>query len=116
MGSVLQTMDFDQWQELAESDPETFESARLTMIDEVIESAPPAQQKRLRCLQWRIDQERRLSNNPLGACIRLSSMMWDSVIGEEGLLDSLQRLSDMPDGLYRPPRKPRVIPFPPSAD
>jgi hypothetical protein len=92
MKSVLQTMSFNEWFKLAEQDPSAFESIRRTLIDELIESAPTEQQQRLRCLQWRIDQERRRSSSPLGACIRMSNMMWERVTGKNGLLENVGRL------------------------
>lgn len=110
--TVLQTMDFNEWLRLAQQDPEIFESARLDMIDEAIQSAPEEQRAKLRCLQWRIDQVRRRSNTPLGACISLSHMMWERVVGDEGLLEHIGRLRGpymVEDGPRRSSAK--VIPF-----
>lgn len=84
--------DFDKWVEMAKQDPSSFESMRLAAIDDVINSASEEQQQRLRSLQWRIDQERRQAKTPLGACINLSTMMWERVMGEGGLVDHLQSL------------------------
>lgn len=86
-------LDFDTMSELAEHDLETFESMRLAAIEELIESAPQERQQRMRCLQWRIDQERRLARTPLGACYRISKMMWESLIGKDGLMDQIKYLS-----------------------
>ena len=88
-------MSFNEWFELAQQDPAAFESTRLTLIEELIESAPPGQRQRLRCLQWRIDQERRRSSSPLDACVRLSNMMWERVTGENGLLENVARLQGL---------------------
>jgi hypothetical protein len=44
----------------------------------------------MRKLQWRIDRERDLSKNPMAACIKLSQMMWDAVLGEQGLLETIK--------------------------
>lgn len=87
-------IDFETWAQLAREDPEAFEARRREAIAELIESAPERSRERLRCLQWRIDQERRLARTPLAACMRISQMMWRSVLGEGGLqqrLDELQR-------------------------
>jgi hypothetical protein len=115
--TFLQTMDFNEWLRLAQQDPETFESARLDMIDEVIKSAPEEQRAKLRCLQWRIDQVRRRSNTPLGACISLSHMMWERVVGDEGLLEHIGRLQGCrgPYVVDRAPRRcsAKVIPLHP---
>lgn len=115
MKSVLQTMDFNEWLRLAQQDPEAFESIRLDMIDEVIQAAPEEQRVKLRCLQWRIDQERRRSRTPLGACIRLSHLMWDRVMGENGLLDHIARLHGVlespPEEKLSSPCSAKVIPL-----
>jgi hypothetical protein len=79
------TLDFDSMSQIAQEDPQGFERLRQAAIDEVIESAPRDQQHRLRCLQWRIDQERR-NCTPLSACLKISRMMWDHLLGSEGLL------------------------------
>ncbi|HEC15027.1 MAG TPA: DUF3135 domain-containing protein [Sedimenticola sp.] len=112
----LPPLDFDLWSKVAEQDPDTFESMRLAAIEEFIESAPAERRQRLRCLQWRIDQERRLSRSPMGACIRISRMMWENLLGEEGLVRHIRYLGE-PSGnqnaISRPPPQARVIPFRP---
>ena len=88
-------IDFDTWSEMARNDPEAFEKMRLQAIEAVIDSAPEANRERLRRLQWRIDQERRLARTPMAACMRISRMMWRAVLGPNGLNDrfaELQRL------------------------
>ena len=88
-------IDFDTWSELAKTDPGAFEAMRQEAIAAVIESAPEANRERLRRLQWRIDQERRLARTPMAACVRISRMMWRSVLGPHGLnerFSELQRL------------------------
>ncbi len=69
--------DFDAWATLADTDPQAFEDLRQALIEAFIEQAPPRCRPRLRCLQWRIEQERARSKTPLAACIRLTRMMWD---------------------------------------
>ncbi len=90
----LQAVDFEQWLKIAQQDADTFESMRLAAIEEIIESAPEKNRERLRCLQWRIDQERRLSKSPMGACIRISHMMWETLVGEESLTSHLHSLAE----------------------
>ncbi len=88
-------MNFDAWSEMARNDPDAFESMRIAAIEAVIASAPEANRDRLRRLQWRIDQERRLARTPMAACLRISRMMWRRVLGPNGLNDrfgELQRL------------------------
>ncbi len=92
------TTDFDGWfdslMQIAKNDPDAFELLRKQMIDEVINEAPEDNRRRLTGLQWRVDQERRLAKTPMGACIRISDMMWESVAGKGGLLEQLNRVSD----------------------
>jgi len=91
------TTDFDGWFDtmmtMAKNDPEAFELLRVQMINNVIDEAPEDNRRRLIGLQWRVDQERRLARTPMGACIRISNMMWESVTGENGLLEQLNQLS-----------------------
>jgi hypothetical protein len=105
--------DFNQWATLAETDPTAFESMRRDLIERLIESAPEERRLRLRRLQWRIDQERALAKSPLGACIRLSRMMWDRLLGDDGLLEQLQRVGTERE--YRQPRarSARILAFRP---
>lgn len=84
--------DFDQWNELANQDPEEFERQRRIAIEDAINSAPASMHKRLRGLQWRIDMERERSGNPIDSCVRIHRMMIEKVYSTGGLLDSLNRL------------------------
>ncbi|MEN8177898.1 MAG: DUF3135 domain-containing protein [Pseudomonadota bacterium] len=85
------TLDFDSMSLIAKDDPEEFERLRQEAIDEFIESAPLDRRDRLRCLQWRIDQERR-NCSPLSACLKISKMMWDHLMSTEGLLGRQNQL------------------------
>lgn len=87
--------DFDEWATLAKDDPQAFEKMRLAAIDEYLASVPDTHRQRLRRLQWRIDQERRLARSPMSACLRISRMMWDSLLGEGGLRDQLAGLASV---------------------
>lgn len=71
--------DFDTWAHLAQHDKDEFERRRQAAIESLIASAPEASQRRLRGLQFRIDMIRRRAVTPLGACVRISEMMWDKV-------------------------------------
>lgn len=110
-------LDFDGWAQLATDDPESFEATRQAAIEELIQSFPQENRERMRRLQWRIDQERRLAKSPMGSCIRLSKMMWQQLLGNGGLRE---RLSEFAQGLQggelnRPPEgvdaKGRVLVF-----
>ncbi|MBT5229473.1 MAG: DUF3135 domain-containing protein [Methylococcales bacterium] len=86
-------IDFDTWSKLAKEDPEAFEARRKEVIQQLIDSAPEDQRHRLECLQWKVDQIRSRSKTPLAACLRMSKMMWDRVLGKSGLMESLDQLS-----------------------
>jgi hypothetical protein len=89
---------FDEWAEMARDDPDSFEQMRLAAIEDYIGGVPCEQQERLRRLQWRIDQERRLARTPLNACIRLSRMMWDNLLGRGGLRERFAELGGVLQG------------------
>ncbi len=94
-------IDFDTWSEMARTDPETFELMRQAAIEAAILRAAEHNQERLRRLQWRIDQERRLAPTPIAACLRISRMMWRTVLAPGGLNDRFGELrglfSERPD-------------------
>ena len=96
-------IDFEQWSSLASLDPEAFEARRYELIEDVIRSAPLRCQPRLRGLQWRLDRVRERSGTPLAACIRMSEMMWEALLGEGGLRDSLECLTQARPRLPRRP-------------
>lgn len=103
-------IEFDQWAELARSDAQAFETKRSETIEKMIQRMPEHKQQRMRCLQWKIDQVRRRSGTPMAACIKISEMMWDSLLGSGGLRDALKRLGeDQP----APRPEARVLNFPP---
>lgn len=85
--------DFDEWLALAQEDPAAFERRRSRLIEDVIQDAPDHLHQRLRGLQFRIDMERRRARTPMGACVRISGMMWNAFLGEGGLRDTLMTLT-----------------------
>lgn len=114
--SDLDDFDFEHWSKLAQDDPEAFEALRQSAIAEVIASAPEAQQSRLRGLQWRVEQVRERSKTPLGACLKLSEMMWDTVLGANGLLESLGALESASQEQMTARESATVLPFKRSDD
>jgi len=88
-------IDFDYWLQLAQDDPERFESLRSEALEICINRAPDSQQARLRCLQWRIDRVREKTKNPMVACIRISNMMWDTI---NNLATGYQHLEHLQQG------------------
>lgn len=114
--------DFEGWAELAAADSEAFERAREAAVQRIIDSSPPELQQRLRGLQWRIDQVRRQSGGPVGACVRLSQMMWETLLGPKGLVAHIERLTEpgsLPEqapAAVLPFRGPNVNPRTPAPD
>jgi hypothetical protein len=104
-------IDFDGWAQLAQSDPAAFEEKRARLIEETIQRMPEHKQQRLRCLQWKVDQVRSQCSTPMSACIKLSEMMWDSLVGPGGLKDALERLGT---GTAEPLPKAQVLSFRPA--
>jgi len=88
---MRENFDFDTWADLAKRDPAAFEEARRLVVERLI--AACRDQERLRRLQWRIDAERHRAKTPLKACLRLSSMMWETFADLRG---ALNRLTDSP--------------------
>jgi hypothetical protein len=104
--------DFDSWAQLAKDDPAAFEVRRKQLLQQQLDAAPERMRKRLEGLQWRIDRVRDQSQHPLGACIRISKMMWDGVLGDNGLVENLKRLSDAGTEVAERPRADaRILPF-----
>jgi hypothetical protein len=83
------SFDFDEWATLARVDPYAFEERRLALIENFLGQFPATEQRRLRGLQFRIDMERQRARTPMAACLRISSMMWDSLLGSHGLKSAL---------------------------
>lgn len=69
----------DSLMELAKSDPEKLERIRKQEIERLIQSAPESAQRRLRGLQFQIDCKRELHPKGMGACMTITTMMFDSL-------------------------------------
>ncbi|MDP1884651.1 MAG: DUF3135 domain-containing protein [Candidatus Moranbacteria bacterium] len=80
---------FEEWVELAKTDPETFEAKRKEVIAEIINSAPEGERDTLSRMQWIVDKERSSAKDPLDACVKISSMMVNRVLGKDGLVEVL---------------------------
>lgn len=81
--------DYDDWGQLAKSDPEAFEERRRAVIETFLAGLPQPRQDRLRRLQWRLDMERKRAANPTAAYVKLYQMMWESFAGDDGLVMAL---------------------------
>ncbi|MBL1277632.1 MAG: DUF3135 domain-containing protein [Ectothiorhodospiraceae bacterium] len=71
--------DFDELRTLAKEDPAKFESKRIEYIESFLTRIPAEKQRRLRGLQWQIDQARKLARTPMASCLSMMNMMWDSL-------------------------------------
>lgn len=109
-----QEPNFDDWVRLFNEDPEQFEQLRQEMIEKIIAESPEDGKKRLQGLQWQIDQHRDTSNNPMSSCIKISGMMWDTVLGEEGLIENIEKLAKPNEhqSLSEPSKPAEILPFP----
>lgn len=75
--------------DLAESDPEAFESERKAALEHFFGSIKEDHYSRLNSMQWRIDRERERCANPMDACVKLNAMMWGAFSGDGGLVSVL---------------------------
>lgn len=82
--------DFDHWVKIAQQEPDKFEIMRKQLIDAQIARTPEHLKQRIIGLQWQIDQIRNQASNPMTACLQISQKMWKYVLGENGLLKTLQ--------------------------
>jgi uncharacterized protein DUF3135 len=94
MTGISTEFNFDEWAKLAKENPDAYEDMRQKMIQEVIDSTSPEVKRRMEGLQWKIDQIRSTSTNPMASCLKISQMMWDNVLGEDGLLENMRQLSE----------------------
>jgi hypothetical protein len=99
--------DFEEWARLARADPQAFEERRREEIRRVIDARPDLR-PRLEGLQFRLDGERQLARTPLRACLRMSSLMWDSFHTLKDRLDELAGVGSRRalTRQYQPPRPP----------
>jgi len=91
------SFDFNYWLKLAQHNPEAFEQERQQVVDKYIDNIKDADvQTRMRCLQWKIDTERKLAKNPMDSATRIYDMMWESLSNNlEALQELSQELSDL---------------------
>lgn len=111
--SCFLNFNFNEWKRLASSDPEAFEKERQLVIEAFLSRC--ATHPRLRCVQWRIDMERRKYRHPLVSCVHLYNMMWNYVHAENGFLDALHLLADSgcaATPLQYPVKSARILQFP----
>ena len=107
----IDDIDFEYWTGLASSDPEKFEQLRQDKISELIEKVSnPIQKRRLRGLQWQIDQVRaQHKDSPMAACLAISELMWQTFAHLSALLHSQ---ADNGLSAATPPMQANIIQFP----
>ncbi|MBY5920169.1 DUF3135 domain-containing protein [Ferrimonas balearica] len=71
--------DFDTLQQLAQHDPDALARLRQRLIDETIQSAPPARQAQLHALQSHVDRTLQRSSNPYHGLVQVMAMMQDKL-------------------------------------
>lgn len=71
---------FDEMAMLAKTDPAAFEMMRTELCEQAIARAPLHMRRRLQGLQFKIDMERKRSGSSMGACIRISQLMNESLL------------------------------------
>ena len=114
---------FDELLNLAKDDPEQFEAKRLEYIEHFFTKIPTEKQRRLRGLQWQIDQARNLARTPMSSCLHIMNMMWDSLnrLNEEHRAlvkltiterNTAQKSTDFASVTADNKGKGKIIPFP----
>jgi DNA-directed RNA polymerase len=73
----LNKLEFDDWKNLYNSDPELFEKYRKQLLEQQIALAPESSRPRLLGLMFQMEAEALRSRTPIGLSLRLSAMMMD---------------------------------------
>ena len=84
--------DFDYWSRLWKRDPQACEAERARMMERFVALAPEDKRQRLSAIQWRVDMARKQAKNPTAAYLHIQQMMWESLLGKNGLLNALEAL------------------------
>jgi hypothetical protein len=85
---------FDEWAELAKTDPAEFEQRRKKALRVAVEQAPARQRRKLEGTLFRIEANRARAKNPLHHAILASQMMWAAFEQMRESLNQLSRGSD----------------------
>jgi hypothetical protein len=83
---IIDSFNFDEWLSLAQSAPDVFEQRRREQIEQIISNG--GNTRRLRGLQCRIDMERIRAHTSMKACLKISSLMWESFLDCNDALDA----------------------------
>ncbi|MDH5395327.1 MAG: DUF3135 domain-containing protein [Gammaproteobacteria bacterium] len=77
---LLNDFNFEEWVNLATSDPDKFEKLRRDKISALIESVSAHNRQRLHGLQWQLDIIREKNHNSaMAACFAISKLMWETL-------------------------------------
>lgn len=87
--TTLPEFNFDEWALLHKNDPEAFEAKRIEWLTTCVIEAPQQYQKRLNGLMFHINTIRRLEKNPMQTCLKISTMMMDSLNDLRSFLSDL---------------------------
>lgn len=86
---------FDTLLKMAQERPDELEKFRLEQIDLLINQAPEHSRNRLKGLQFQIDAQRSLhKDSHMGACLKISQMMHESLAELRGWLNSVSGTHD----------------------
>ncbi len=104
---------FDDLIELARNRPDELEKLRITLCESAIRGAPAALRPQLRGLQFRIDMESRRYSTPMERCLRISSMMHESLAElAQAFANVPENLGQQRDLLSSSRHQSVIIPFP----
>lgn len=81
---------FEELATLAQDAPEALEALRRKLYEQILQQAPEHMCRRLKGLQFKIDMERRRAKTPLASCLKLSSMMHESLMELKAALSNPQ--------------------------
>lgn len=107
---LLELPTFEALSQLAQDDPNAYETMRRELIEDFIDGAPDTMKQRLKGLQFRIDCERRLSRSALGATVRIYELMWKNYLSLNHEWQSLVQMGTSTDSLHGATQRPVRLP------
>ncbi|MCJ8312791.1 MAG: DUF3135 domain-containing protein [Saccharospirillaceae bacterium] len=100
--------DFDTLMKMAINAPEQLDALRKEMAEEIINDAKPEHQQRLKGLQFTINLEIERSPNAYVSCMKISSLMHDSMLRLRSFFDENGVIQDITE---QPKTSAKVICF-----
>ncbi len=92
--NTYQLPSFDEMRELAEKNPEAFEKLREAAIEATISEAPEEMQPRLRGLQFQMNADRDIADNPMDSMIKSNKRMMESFNKLKTLMETWEMPAD----------------------